>query len=90
MKKMRGRCRAVRFLNVRISLRGFERKRAVGFVALAGSPHRSVSALKMQIHQTRGQCSFSFNFSLRVSLSSVGFSAWREVFDWNLKGLFTM
>ena len=43
MKKMRGRCRAVRFLNVRISLRGFERKRAVGFVALAGMPQHSVS-----------------------------------------------
>jgi hypothetical protein len=70
------------FLNVRISLRGF--------VALAGRPQHSVSALKMQTHQTRGQCSFSFIFSLRVSLSSVGFSAWREVFDWNLKGLFTM
>jgi hypothetical protein len=42
MKKMRGRCRAVRFLNVRISLRGFERKRAVGFVALAGSLQHSV------------------------------------------------
>jgi hypothetical protein len=43
MKKMRGRCRAVRFLNVRISLRGFEWKRAVGFVALAGMPQHSVS-----------------------------------------------
>jgi hypothetical protein len=90
MKKMRGRCRAVRFLNVRISLRGFERKRAVGFVALAGRPQHSVSALKMQTHQTRGQCSFSFIFSLRVSFSSAGVPPWREVFDWNLKGLFTM
>jgi hypothetical protein len=61
-----------------------------GSSALAGRPQHNAIPKRTPTNQTRGQGSFSFIFSLRASLSSVGIPSWREVFDWNLKELFTM
>jgi hypothetical protein len=100
MKKMRGRCRAVF-----VERKNFPHKcdghaswclLCIFRLAAELLPEGLNTTLSPRIpkrtptNQTRGQGSFSFILSLRASLLSVGIPSWREVFDWNLKGLFTM